>query len=357
MTKKKTKNSLKDKLKQMKLSLLRIVFIMAIIAIGGFVYFQRIKAEQKPVHFVHPLKKDLTKYLEVSGVVDADEKVRLRFLAGGKVVYLGAQEGDSVKKYQTIATIDEALLRKQLQLDLNNYSIQRDTWEQVRDDYVENGQGIPQPIANIKDQRYVHQQQLKLNNSVLNVEIRSIAIKNNRLTAPFSGILTHSPISSVGGQVMATDYFEIVNPQSLIFKATVDEADIAQVKLGQKGKITLDAYPDQSWNSQIKYISYSSYQNSDGSTVFLIKLPLTKKNLNQFRLGMNGDVYLQLAKKKQVLSLPIEALKERNGHDYVMLKTADNQTKEKEIQIGLETDNDVEVTQGLTSHDQVLLPK
>jgi len=308
-------------------------------------------------HFIHPVKKDLTKYLEVSGVIDADEKVRLRFLTGGKVVYLSAQEGDRVKKYQTIAAIDQALLKKQLQLDLNKYLIQRDTWEQVRDDYVENGSGVAQPIASIKDQRYVHQQQLYLDNSVLNVEIRSIAIKNNRLTAPFAGILTHSPIRSIGGQLMATDYFEIINPNSLIFKATVDEGDVAQVKLGQKGKIVLDAYPNQSWQSQIKYISYSSFQTSDGSTVFLVKLPLTKKDLDQFRLGMNGDVYIQLAKKKQVLSIPTDALKEEDGHDYVMLKTSGDKTEKKEVKIGLETDNDIEITDGLTQADQVLLPK
>ncbi len=330
---------------------------LVVIALPAFMFYKKTQGQKKDQKFVSPTYQDITKNLEITGVVDADEKVRLRFLTGGKVVYLGAQEGDQVKKYQTIATIDQATLKKQLEMDLNNYLIQRENWEQVRDDYVENGDGIPQPIADIKDQRYVKKQQLLLDNSVIKVEIDNIAVTNNHLNAPFSGILTHSPIKTAGGQLTANDYFEIINPDTLVFKAAVDEADIAQVKKGQEAEIVLDAYPTEKLSSQVSFISYTSQRSSDGSTVYIVKLPLTENDLNKFRLGMNGDAYIKLAEKNNVLTLPIDALSEEDGKWYVQVKNDQGKLEKKEVYVGLMTDDEAEITGGLDENDQVLLPE
>ncbi len=67
---------------------------------------------------------------------------------------------------------------------------------------------------------------------------------------------------------MASDYFEIVNPESLQFIAEVDEADIAMVKPGQEATITLDAYPDQEYNTYVDYVAYTSSQST--SVLFFV---------------------------------------------------------------------------------------
>ena len=355
-TKKKSPSFIKKVLSWIEHHWWQLGLVVIITLFLSVLLYRKNLSKEKSNHFISPTRQDIVKNLEVSGIVDADEKVRLRFLTGGKVTYLGAQEGDWVKKYQTIATIDQALLKKQLEMDLNNYLIQREDWEQTRDNYIENGDGIPQPIADTKTQRLVKKQQLLLNNSVLNVEMRDITINNNRLNAPFDGILTHSPITTAGGQLVTTDYFEIINPNSLIFKVAVDEADISQVKSGQEAKIMLDAYPDETLYSQVKFISYTSNQSSDGSTVFLVKLPLNESDLNRFRLGMNGDAYIKLAEKDNVLTLPLDALSEKDGQWYVQVKDERDELKEKKVEIGLINDEKVEVISGLTENDQVLLP-
>ena len=330
---------------------------LVVISFPIFIFYKKTQSQTKELKFISPVYKDIVKNLEVSGVVDADEKVRLRFLTGGKVTYLGAKEGDWVKKYQTIATVDQSTLKKQLEMDLNNYLMQRLDWEQTRDDYVENGDGIEEPIPDDKTKRYVQKQQLMLDNSVIQVEIRNIAISNNRLSAPFAGILTYSPIKTAGGQLTASDYFEIINPNTLVFKATVDEADIAQVKKGQEAEIILDAYPEEKLTSQVEFISFASQQTADGSTVYVVKLPLKENDLNKFRLGMNGDAYIKLAEKANVLVLPLNALSEEDEKWYVQVKNSKGKLEKKAVQVGLMTDDKAEITSGLTEKDQVLLPK
>lgn len=330
----------------------KLVGIFVLIAAGiGFWQYRKIQADQPTLTFEQPKRETITKTLEVSGVVDAKEKARLRFLAGGKVTYLGVQPGNMVKKGQTIASIDQAALKKQLEQDLNVFMKQRLDWDQLNDD-------VYQDVFTKREDRERQKEQLDLTNEVLNVEIQDIAISNTRLSAPFPGIITTSPTTTAGVQLLGSDYFELVNPDTLVFKAEVDEADISLIKLNQKSTLTLDAHPDDTITSYVNYISYTSSQTSNG-TVFLIELPLdsTRYGLDFFRLGMNGDVAIELESKTNVLSIPIIALKEREGKKFVDIKTSETTFEEREITTGLETDDKVEVLAGLTEQDYILIPE
>ncbi len=323
--------------------------LVILVVIAGFIWYQSGKDTNKvELTFQKPTRGNLIQTIEVSGVVDAKEKARLRFLAGGKLTYLGAMEGDWVKKWQTIASIDKATLQKQLQQDLNLYMKERWDWEQTQDDIED--RWIP-----MDEQRTVDKEQWDLENTVLTVEIRDIAIRNSAIYAPFEGILTVSPTSTTGVQLLSTDYFEVVNPNTLVFKAAVDESDIAQIKLGQTAELELDSYPDNILTTSVNYISYTSSQASSG-TVFLVEFPINSNDLNRYRIGMNGDIAIITNTKENALYIPIEALIERDDKQYVEVKTGEETYEEREIQIGLETDDYIEVVSGVDENSEILIP-
>lgn len=330
--------------KHWKLSLFLVVILCGVI----FWQMRHANSNGKELKFVKPEYKDLTKVLEVSGKVDAKEKARLRFIAGGKVTYIGAQEGDWVKKWQTIAVIDQASLQKSLQQDLNNYMKERWDWENTQDD-------IKDRAIETTEQRSIDQEQWDLDNKVLDVEIQDIAIKNTVLSSPFAGILTVSPTTVAGVQLLGTDYFELVNPETLVFRAEVDEVDISSVKQGQKADIYLDAYPDEPHTTQVSYVSYTSNTSSTG-TVFVVEFPINSDDLNYYRIGMNGDVEITVDKRMNVMSIPLIATKERDDKVYVDVKTGEGQYEERQIETGIETDEEIEVVSGLSVDDEVLLP-
>src|SRR3989344_3854487 len=66
-------------------------------------------------------KQNLKKTLTLAGKIDAKEKVTLRFQTSGLLQWLGVQEGDRVRKYQTIAMLDARSVRKNLDKQLNSY--------------------------------------------------------------------------------------------------------------------------------------------------------------------------------------------------------------------------------------------
>lgn len=328
----------------------KLLLILAIII--GLIIFWQIKSKQAKepkLTFAKPQIENLTKTLEVSGLVDAKEKANLRFIAGGKVTYIGAKEGDFVKKRQRIATIDLATLQKQLQQDLNLYMKERWDWEQTLDDTKD--RALPKSEIRAKDKS-----QWDLDNTVLDVEIRDIAIKNNTLTAPFDGVLVHTPTLVPGVQLLYTDAFEFVNPSSLIFRTTVDDADIANVKLGQTATVKLDAYPDEKLESQVQYVAYTSSQTTTG-TAFIVEFPLNSYDLNRYRIGMNGDVDIILDTRQGVLAIPLAATKQRDNKTLVSIRTGEKTYQDREIETGLETDDKIEILSGLTVNDEILVPE
>lgn len=326
------------------------VFLVVVIA-GGIFWWQRAQAAtEKDLIFAKPEVRSLTQTLDISGTIDAKEKARLRFISGGKVVYVGAKEGDPVQRYQTIATIDRASLQKQLDQDLNNYMKERLDWENTLDDNKDKA-------LETAEVRTKNQEQLDLNNEVLDVEIRTIAIQNTVLSAPFDGILTVAPTSVTGVQLLAADYFEIVNPNSLYMRAQVDEADISKVQVGQIAKVQLDAFADEELYATVQRVAYTSTQSTNG-TVFEVEFLLEPSYIwPQLRLGMNGDVAIILAEKDDVLTVPIIATIERDDQIFVEVQAEDGSIVERPISVGLETEEYFEVTAGLTADDLIVVPE
>lgn len=345
----------------------RAKLIMLLVLILGIVVVLLIKnkPEQPEQVFEHPQVRDISKTLEVSGRVDAKHRARLRFLTGGKIVYLGANEGDWVKKWQTIATIDQRDLQKRLEKSLNLYMQERWDWEETLDNTKDR-------TLDNSENRSVDQEQWDLDNKVIDVELQDIAVSQSVMSAPFAGILVYQPVNTTNTQVVATDYFEIVDPQSLIFRAEINEEDIALVAVNQSATVKLDAYLDEELPTAISYIAYVSAQTASGN-VFYVEFPLVttqlsdspnsniskeqaQQLLNKYRLGLNGDVNIILDSKTKVLTIPLVATKVRENNTFVDIKNDQGLIEEKQIQVGLETDEYVEVTSGLTETDLVLIP-
>ncbi len=328
----------------------KFVLIALVVLVVIFFFLSNKNKQEIKLTYISPVRKDLASTITIAGHIDAKEKARLRFAAGGKVIYLGAKEGEVVKKWQSLATIDQSALKKQLTQNLNAYMQERYDFENTKDD-------IKDRAIDTTETRSVAQQQYDLDNKVLNVEIQNIAIANTTIYSPFDGVLTVSPTNVAGVQLLATDYFEVVNPQTLVFRANIDEIDIDRIKKGQSGQIVLDAYDGVKIDTYISYISYTSSESSSG-TVFMIEFPIAEQNIDKYRIGMNGDAFIKIAEKKNVLTIPLDAISERDGKVFVDVKADNKEQKiEREIKVGLESDQEIEVIEGLSENDLVVLPE
>ena len=297
-------------------------------------------------------RQDLVKTLEVSGEVDAKEKVDLHFVAGSRLSWVGVSQGGWVNKWQAIASVDTRTLQKQLKQDLNNFAKEFRDHDQILDDY--DFYGIPD--LNREVRRILENAQFDLENEVLDVEIRDLSIRLSSLVTPIAGIVTHMDEPLAGVNIAPTDIFQIVNPETVVFRVVVDEEDIGLVGLNQKAVVELDAFLDEIIETSVNSIAFSPSASEGGGTGYEVEflLPVSNESL-KYKLGMNGTVEIVLDRKNGVLAIPSEIVIFRDGKWFVD-KRVNGELERVEIEVGLETDDYIEVISGLAEGDEVVLP-
>lgn len=339
---------------------IRNIIIAVIVIIVAFLIF---KNQTKNNSLVFNPKKDtvyspkietIKDELILAGSIDSDQIANLHFQTGGKLVWVGVKVGDKVKRGQAIASLDREQLRKNLSTQYNNYRSQLSQFQDTQDQYKTTKEKF---LVTDTIQRILDRTQYSLDNSVINYEITDMAIKESVLVSPIEGVVTSidQPIAGVNiSPVSAT--FVIINPNSLFFKSEIDQETVTKIKQGQEALLRLDSFADSEIKSKIKFIAFTPVAGQT-STVYQLRfeLPLENNDL-MYRLGMDGDATIILNQSENVLTVPTDTVNDDNGQKYVYLKE-NNKLVRRDITIGIETDTNTEVKEGLTQNDQVVAIK
>lgn len=270
-------------------------FILALILLLAITIPLRVKAEVKKNQPQTALvqKENLRLSVSATGTVQSENQVDLKFQTSGLLTWVGVKEGDKVKKWQAIASLDKRELEKNLIKILRDYNKERWNFDEA-DKVTYKDKVITDTIK-----RILEKNQFDLDKAVLDVEIKDIALKFATLTSPIEGIVTHieTPIAGIN-ITPAGAVFTIADPNSMKFTANIDEVDINQIKIGQKVLITLDAYPNEQFEGTVNKIGFASVTTKGGGAAYPIDIYLPENKDLQFKVGMNGDVEIILAEKE-----------------------------------------------------------
>jgi macrolide-specific efflux system membrane fusion protein len=330
-----------------------LILILLLIG-GGFYFYQQTnslaKAKQEKTYTVK--RQNLQETLSLSGKIEAEEKTTLRFQTSGMLSWVGVKEGDFVKKYQVVAMLDQREVQKNLQKYLNTYMDSRWDFEQAVDDnktYVYQTTDLGEEMK-----RLIEQAQFSLNNAVIDVELKDLAIKYSRLSTPIEGIVVKvgSPYSGVNITPTQAE-IEIVNPETVYFSVTADQTEVVQLTKDMNGDIVLDSYPDKQLKGQIYLLSFTPKSGETG-TVYEARMKINDTNKNyQYRLGMTGDATFNLREIENVLAIPTTYIKSEDDKKYVMIKKGDAREKVY-ITPGIEVDVMTQIKKGLKEGDIVV---
>jgi RND family efflux transporter MFP subunit len=325
-----------------------LLFIAAIVFIPPLRHKIPFLRPKKPIiETVRVAKKTIIKTVEASGKIKAEKEVNLKFQTSGKLAWVGVKEGDTVKKWQAIASLDKQELRKKLKKELNDYMNERWSFDQDHDDY---------PVVLTDEvKRILEKAQFDLNNTIIDVEIADLTLKLATIVTPIEGIVTHIDIPIAGTNITpATATFTVADPEELIFGVDVDEIDIGTIKLGQRAQIFLDSYPEEKFEGEVKKVSFVAKTTRGGGTAFEVEINLPLNTPEQkFKLGMNGDITIEIEKRENALVIPSEAIMKRQKKFYVFA-IKDEITARREVRIGLETETETEILEGITEGEKVV---
>lgn len=327
-----------------------LVGVIVVLVLGGWLIFGR-KPKVSYEEFT-PTRQNISETLELSGKVRAGQSASLKFLAGGLITYVGPKEGDTVKKWQTLASVDTRQLQKAMEQKLNLYAIQRGTFDQTIDD---NDNSVPSGDLARSLKHILEKNQYQLDNTVKDVEYQDLYLKLAKISSPIDGVLVQSPITTANVQVSAADTWIVVDPTTLYLSADLDETDLKRVSVGQKVYVMLDAYPDMKISSTITSIAFSPKETTTGTT-YEVKVALTPESNKTLRLGLNGTTAVVLSEKENVITLPASAVTTIGGKSFVYVKSG-SKYSEKPIETGIENGGMVEILSGVSEGDRVYVKK
>ncbi len=160
----------------------------------------------------------------------------------------------------------------------------------------------------------------------------------------------------------------IADPSETLTEVRVDEADIAQVEIGQQADIYAAAYPDTALRGTVQSIAAVARQTpGQQSLSFLVKILLDEQDDLKIRPGMSvrADIYTQSA--EETLAVPIQAVlfdedtgdededeDKRSGDRAYVFLVEDGKAVRRDVRTGLSSDSDQEIVEGLEKGDRVV---
>jgi len=330
-----------------------ILFLLGFL-IGGFVVWNVTKPKVDPKIKTYTLvKQDLVDSLSLSGEIDATEKVSLRFQTSGLLTWVGAKEGDLVKKYQVLASLDKRQLQNQMNQVMNTYLTNRWSFEQSQADNKDWQTNGMTDLARDTIKRTLDKSQFSLNNAVLDVEAADLTLKFANLWTPIEGIVTNVDAPMAGQNITpATATFEVINPKTIYFSSLADQTEVTKFSVGQKGTLILDSFGDKQIEGTVTSIAFTPKADETG-TVYEVKVAILLDDITEsIRMGMTGDINFVFKEIKNVLAIPASYVKTDKNESFVNKMVG--KTKQKTtVKIGETIDGNTEILSGLNEKDVI----
>ncbi len=245
-----------------------------------------------------------------TSTVKSETEVTLSAQRTGRVLKLPIREGDIVKAGALVA-----------QLDLTEEEVQsQSVLEQSKATYNEAEKNLTR-MQNLFDKGMISQQDLdvvrrtyEVAKSQYNAAIEDVKVKKDYsvISSPFEGVVSKK-FTEVGELLVpGKQIVTIVDPNRIYVLATIDEVDVGRLHLGQSVLITVDAFPGEKFRGTVQRISPIVSGGKLETRTADVWIYFDKKQ-PKIKPGMSADIEILVATLEDVLSVPSQAVIERDG--------------------------------------------
>jgi HlyD family secretion protein len=305
--------------------------------------------------------------LTSSGYVVAQRKAAIASKATGRIMSLGFKEGDKVRTGQVIARIESADVEAALAQARAEFRIaQSDSTDasQILDRTTTlfSRQLVAQAEYDAAKARF-DRVVATMASKAAAVRAAEVQVENTNIRAPFDGTIL-SKNADVGevvapfgaGASSKVAVVTIADMGSLEVEADVAEANIERITLGQPCEISLDANPDKRYRGSVDKIVPTADR---AKATVLTKIRFLEKD-QRVLPEMSAKVQFLSAQTPATVdsrsfpSIDRTAVVTRNDHTTVFVFNS-GRAEERAVTTGRQTGAIVEVTQGLSAGEQVIL--
>ncbi|HYF95725.1 MAG TPA: efflux RND transporter periplasmic adaptor subunit [Symbiobacteriaceae bacterium] len=275
--------------------------------------------------------------IQSNGTVDST-LVEVRSQVAGTISELAVAEGDRVAANDVLLQLISESLEVQLAQAENDVKTQEQELSNLLD-----------PANDPSGQ--LRQLKAKLDQAQITLATRQADVDDLQVKAPVDGQIS-SLLLKVGDRVTTgANLFRVADYGKMQIAISVDELDVAKTKVGQKAQITLDALPGRNYTGAVYKINPEGVFRNDIAT---FEVTVQVDHPQGLMAGMNSTVNIITEEKAGVLWLPAQAVTVRQGRAFVQVLEG-TEVKQKDVEVGTRTSQQVEIKSGLKENEQVIL--
>jgi len=284
------------------------------------------------LEIVYPSIGDIVQTITATGRLQPIDQVDIGTEISGTVSKIYADFNQQVLKGQVLLEIDPLKAKVRVEQTKASYRAAANEMQYQKRNYRRTQElfqkgSIAATEMETAEYRYKNAQS-NLTNAKSNLEQAELDLENCIIKSPITGIVLNRSVEA--GQTVAASFsaptlFTLARDLTQMeVKTDVDEADIGQVKAGQKVEFSVDAYPGDKFDGVVQEVRLSPVISSNVVTYTVI---IKANNPNQKLLpGMTANCNIIVQQALQVLTIPMRAMQfkpDENTPGYVPPKNAE----------------------------------
>ena len=303
-----------------------IISVLLVVAIAAILILKPFQKKETAATFetVKVTRGNITNTVTATGTIEAITTVEVGTQVSGILEHLYVDFNDNVKRGQLLARLDETPLKTQLeqsQAQVDQAQAQltynESTYLRLKPLYEKDliaQSDYDQAVFNYENSK------ASLNNAKSALDRALVNLAYATITSPIDGVVLNRAVEE--GQTVAASFntptlFTIVNDLTQMeVHASVDEADIGKVQLGQRVEFTVDAYSDLKFEGSVSQVRLQPVTTNNVVTyVVILNAPNPDKKLMP---GMTASATIYVEEKTNTLILSGKAVRFTPDTEYMM---------------------------------------
>jgi HlyD family secretion protein len=184
------------------------------------------------------------------------------------------------------------------------------------------------------------------------LRLAQVSLDNTIIRSPINGVVAQRNVQ-VGEAVGAASsvVMTIVDNSRVFVRGEVSETSISQVIPGQAVTVTVDAYPGRKFIGKVSEVLPSS---NPANRMFSVKIQIPNPN-GELKDGLFARADIVTEQKQAAVILSRRALSEDGDKAIAFVVGNDNKVKRRTLTLGLTANDKVEVLQGVTPGEAVVI--
>lgn len=179
-------------------------------------------------------------------------------------------------------------------------------------------------------------------------------IVGNDVIAEYSGVVTEVPLSVGDGVTRNTSLVTLYDASDVTMEITVSEDDYESIDQDGEVNISYTAYPDTIYCGTISEVSDAEYDSDSGEVYYTLTVTV-QGDVSGLYEGMTGDVTCVTKETKEVTYVSNRAIFRDGTRFYVKVRDENGNIIEKDVTTGFSDGVNVEIIEGLSQGDTVLI--